>query len=166
MKPIWVERAGERKILNKTREELEEERKTREAEKDLRRSRTKPSSRGGRMVRKLKDEEEIDLFGNSSNDNQGYDNQGYENYDNQDYVNYDNQGYENYDNQDNTSDYYNEEYIEENNNQGYTEDYNNQYVENNQEEMVKKAPIQNDIPIRKRNIEVSEDDGDDEIELF
>ena len=165
MKPIWVERAGERKILNKTREELEEERKTREAEKDLRRSRTKPSSRGGRMVRKLKDEEEIDLFGNSSNDNQDYEN------------GYDNQGYlQDYENQENTSGYYNEEYIEENNNQGYTEgydsqdyveDYNNQYVENNQEEIVKKQSIHNDLPTRKRNVEVSdEEDGDDEIELF
>ena len=165
LKPIWVERAGERKILNKTREELEEERKTREAEKDLRRSRTKPSSRGGRMVRKLKDEEEIDLFGDSSNDNQDYEN------------GYDNQGYlQDYENQENTSGYYNEEYIEENNNQGYTEgydsqdyveDYNNQYVENNQEEIVKKQSIHNDLPTRKRNVEVSdEEDGDDEIELF
>lgn len=97
LKPIWVERNGERKILNKTREELEEDRKTREAEKDLRKSKIKQKGSSGRMLRKLKDEEEVDLFSNSS---QSYNNNDYENY---------NQGYQDYKN----DSYYNSDYVEE-----------------------------------------------------
>lgn len=63
LKPIWVERGYERKILNKTREELEEERKTKEAEKDLRKSKRKQTGSEGRLTKKYNENRVIDLFG-------------------------------------------------------------------------------------------------------
>lgn len=63
--PIWIERGEERKILHKTREEIAAEQQVREAEKGLRSSRIKQSGTRGKL-KKLKDEEEIDLFENNN----------------------------------------------------------------------------------------------------
>ena len=65
--PIWVERGSERKILNKTREELEAERKVKEVEKDLRSSKRKVRGKN-KAVQKIKDEENIELFDYEEND--------------------------------------------------------------------------------------------------
>lgn len=59
--PIWVERGEERKILHKTREEIEAERKIREVEKSLRSSKKRPRGMA-KAVKKIKDNEDIDLF--------------------------------------------------------------------------------------------------------
>ena len=63
--PIWIERDNERKILNRTIEEKEAERQVRAAEKDLKHSKVKP--RGvNKLIKKYKEEEEIDLFGDAN----------------------------------------------------------------------------------------------------
>mgnify|MGYP000893580684 CR=1 FL=1 len=63
IKPIWVERGYERKILNKTREELDEERAVKEVEKGMKEElKKKKRDKRQRLREKLEGEEEIDLF--------------------------------------------------------------------------------------------------------
>lgn len=61
LKPIWVERNGERMILNKTREELAEEEKVKRVEREMRVNKKKVRGMN-KVIKKIKDEEEIDLF--------------------------------------------------------------------------------------------------------
>lgn len=76
--PIWIERGEERKILHKTREEIEAEKRVKEAETYLRNSRVRQSGMKKKM-KKLKDEENIELFQDEGMDdfNNGYQNNGF-----------------------------------------------------------------------------------------
>lgn len=100
LKPIWVERNGERKILNKTREELEAEREVREAEINMRKSKKKVKNR---TIRRLREDTDIDLFEEDNTQN-----------------------YDNYNNEQNNNYYDESDFVENNNNdyQGYEETYN------------------------------------------
>lgn len=106
LKPIWIERGGERKILNKTREELEAEREVREAEANIRKSKKKVKNR---TIRRLREDTDIDLFEEENTQNYGENN--YQQEDNY---------FEDYNYVDNNQDYNDMGYIDE-------------YVENNQE---------------------------------
>ena len=78
--PIWIERDNERKILNKTIEEKEAERQVREAERDLKHSKIKMHGTN-KLIKKYKEEEEIDLFGDDTGYSMG--NSNYSGYTNQ-----------------------------------------------------------------------------------
>lgn len=163
--PIWVERGNERKILHKTREEIEAERKVREVEKSLRSSRKKP--RGvDKATRRMQEEEDIDLFGDDGG--YGYNDQGYQEYDNG-YQNY-NDGYGAYDSgyQDNDGGY--QDYDDEGGSFSYggeSYSYNNDYSQPVEEQpvfeqpqIVKKKNKKNkkkQSQVNQENIQVSSD---------
>lgn len=67
LKPIWIERNGERKILNKTREEIAEEQNVVRVEKEFKKSNKRRKK--SKYVKKVVEEQEIDLFGDEGNDN-------------------------------------------------------------------------------------------------
>ena len=111
LKPIWVERNGERKILNKTREELDAEREVREAEISMRKSKKKVKNR---TIRRLREDTDIDLFDEDNTQNYGdYNNEENNNYyENSNFVenNTGYQGYEETYNGDSQDDYMEEEF--------------------------------------------------------
>ena len=158
LKPIWIERGGERKILNKTREELEAEREVREAEANIRKSKKKVKNR---TIRRLREDTDIDLFEEENTQNYGENN--YQQEDNY---------FEDYNYVDNNQDYndmgYIDEYVE-NNQEVYSE--NDFYMTENQE--VKTNELNNnefyDIPNNDNfYTEIKpkkEDDFDDEEEI-
>ena len=67
LKPIWIERNGERKILNKTKEEIEEERNVATVEKEFKRNIRKKKKKS-KYIQKAIDNEEIDLFESNTED--------------------------------------------------------------------------------------------------
>lgn len=63
IRPIWVERGYERQILNKTREEIEEERNVKEVEKEMKSElKRKKRDRKAKLREKIEGDEEINLF--------------------------------------------------------------------------------------------------------
>lgn len=161
LKPIWIERGGERKILNKTREELEAEREVREAEANIRKSKKKVKNR---TIRRLREDTDIDLFEEENTQNYGENN--YQQEDNY---------FEDYNSVDNNQDYndmgYIDEYVE-NNQEVYSE--NDFYMTENQE--VKNNELNNnefyDIPNNDNfytEIQPKKEDNfdeEEEIDLF
>lgn len=68
LKPIWIERNGEKKILNKTREEIEEERNVSQVEKQFKK--TNKRKKKSKYVQKVVEQQEIDLFDDTNNDDE------------------------------------------------------------------------------------------------
>lgn len=140
--PIWVQRGDEKKILNKTREEKEAERATREAEKNLRNSKVKRKTRKDKMLGKLRDNEEIELFGDEYVENIEYKQEYSEQFDNQQETYQDNS----IEYQENISDYREIEYA------GNSEQFEETFIE---------EPNENKV-VKNNNTF----DEDEEIELF
>ena len=147
--PIWVQRGDEKKILNKTREEKEAERATREAEKSLRSSKVKRKTRKDKMLGKLRENEEIELFGDEYIESVEQQNNGFE---------------QQYSEQlDNQQDYYQDNIVGSSQKESEYQDI--EYVESPEEyeETFEEQPKESGI-LKNRNS--NSFDEDEEIELF
>lgn len=156
LKPIWVERAGERKILNKTREEIEAEREVREAEINMRKSKKKVKNK---TIKRLREDTDIDLF--EEDNTQNYDTYNNENYyENSNYVEDNNEEYQDYENsymEENQEEYSGEEF--------YTTEFQNNDLIESSEDFYSIPNGENFFSESKSKKEEKFDD-EEEIDLF
>lgn len=174
LKPIWIERGGERKILNKTREELDAEREVREAEANMRKSKKKVKNR---TIRRLREDTDIDLFDDSDTQNidEDYAFNNQDNFENYEVYNQnENSTYE-----ENNQDFYSDNVYIEENQDVYSEENQDVYSEETQEDYIEENLGNNDINseedfydipknenfLSETSIKKKEDDFDEEEEI-